>query len=85
MGDRPGVPNVCLVLTSAVLDDFPGTNLSQFFGDVCDYVFLLRQGGNKDLQKVPATVCPVGKDEGKNLRSQLTHCQLTLKLTESSF
>ena len=62
MGDRPAVPNVCLILTSAVLDDFPQGNLTQFFGDVCDYVFLLRQGGNKDLQEVPSTLCPSGKD-----------------------
>ena len=63
MGDRPGVPNVCLILTSAVANDFPGANLSQFFKDVCDHVILLRHGGFKDVLKVPATICPSGKDE----------------------
>ena len=63
MGDRTAVPNVCLILTSAVLNDFPEANLTQFFGDVCDYIILLRHGGNKDLKKVPATVCPSGKDD----------------------
>ena len=63
MGDRPAVPIVCLILTSAVASDFPETNLTQFFGDVCDYVILIRQGGKKDLQEVPTTVCPSGKDE----------------------
>ena len=63
MGDRPGVPNVCLILTSAVANDFPVANLSQFFEDVCDHVILLRHGGLKNELKVPATICPSGKDE----------------------
>ena len=61
MGDRPDVPNVCVILTSAVANDFPVANLSQYYEDVCDYVILLHHGGNKDLKKVPATVCPIGE------------------------
>ena len=61
MGDRPEVPNVCIILTSAVATDFPVANLSQFFEDVCDHVILLRKGGIKDLHQVPATVCPSGE------------------------
>ena len=63
MGDRPNVPNVCVILTSAFANDFPVTNLSRYFEDICDYVILLRHGGNKDLHRVPATVCPSGEKE----------------------
>ena len=58
MGDRADVPNVCIILTSAVANDFPAANLSQYFEGVCDHVILLRHGGNKNLQEVPKTVCP---------------------------
>ena len=63
MGDRLDVPNVCLILTSAVASDFPTTDLSQYFNNVCDYVILLRQGGIKDFKRVPVAVCPIGKEE----------------------
>ena len=62
MGDRPDVPNVCIILTSAVASDFPEPNLPQFFTDVCDYVVFLRHGGNKDLKRIPAAVCPAGNE-----------------------
>ena len=64
MGDRPHVPNVCLILTNEDANHYPEENLSQYFEDFCDHVITLRNGGNKDLQKVPDTVCPRGETQG---------------------
>ena len=61
MGDRPNVPNVCLILTSATASDLAAANQSGFLGEVCDYLILLRQGSNKELQKISATICPNGE------------------------
>ena len=63
MGDRPDVPNVCVILTNAFENDFAVANLSQYYEDVCDHVILLRHAGIKDWFEISATVCPSGEEK----------------------
>ena len=61
MGDRLHIPNVCVVLSSADSKDLAMANQSGFLGGVCDYLILMHHGNNKELQKVPDSVCPNGE------------------------
>ena len=61
MGDRPNVPNVCLILTSATENDLAAVNQTGILGRVCHHQIVLRVGSCKDLQTIPAIVCPRGK------------------------
>ena len=56
MGDRPDVPNVCLILTTA--NNFQGLNQFRFLSRECQHLFVLNDGGYKDLQQVHAALCP---------------------------
>ena len=69
MGDRPEVPNVCLILTNAKEDDMTGFKQFRHLKFVCNHLVILNHGGSKDLQKVPAAVCPCALEAPEGILS----------------